>query len=399
MAPITDRDPPIKVLRRYRRVDPVRLEQVDSLQAPMAGLANRLVAHNLTPPIRRGSSMTGRLTRAMLGTTAAAALVAGIGAAPAAAADSGTARGTAFYPNPVQQLGDQSLTDQKDADYPALAAAYRQVTLAHLDGSGTLTGRYVRVKSETGAPALAVNGAFPAWHRDADQFEQVMGYYWVDTAQSYLQSLGFGGTLRPVNQRQIELRINQYGGDNSFFRGDKANITLGKGGVDDAEDAEVTVHEYGHSVQDSQVPGFGTNLESGSIGEGFSDYLAVAVTSWATGVPTRTPEACVADWDSVSYTRTVPHCLRRLDGTKVYPTDVRNEVHADGEIWSRALWDVRTALGDKKATTLIVEAQFDFAPDTSFRAAALATVASAAKLYGADAAAATRAAFTARGIL
>jgi hypothetical protein len=50
----------------------------------------------------------------------------------------------------------------------------------------------------------------------------------------------------------------RYGGDNSFFRDDKANITLGKGGVDDAEDAEVIVHEYGHSVQDSQVPGFGT---------------------------------------------------------------------------------------------------------------------------------------------
>ena len=129
-----------------------------------------------------------------------------------------------------------------------------------------------------------------------------MGYYWVTTAQSYLQHLGFGSTLRPVNQRQIELRIDQFGGDNSFFRDDKANITLGKGGVDDAEDAEVIVHEYGHSVQDGQVPGFGTNLESGAIGEAFGDYLAVAVTSWAAGAPTLTPEACVADWDSVSYT-------------------------------------------------------------------------------------------------
>jgi hypothetical protein len=343
--------------------------------------------------------MTGRLTRAMLGTSAVAALVAGVCAAPAAAAGAGTAGGTVFYPNPVQQLGDQSLTDQKDSDYAALAPAYRRVTLSRLDGSGTLTGRYVAVKSETGTPARTVDGAFPAWHRDVDQFEQVMGYYWVDTAQAYLQSLGFGGALRPVNQRQIELRIDQYGGDNSFFRDDKANITLGKGGVDDAEDAEVIVHEYGHSVQDSQSPGFGTTLESGSIGEGFSDYLAVAVTSWATGTPTRTPEACVADWDSVSYTRTVPHCLRRLDGTKVYPADVRGEVHADGEIWSRALWDIRTALGDKTATTLIIEAQFDFAPDTSFRDAALATVAAAARLYGRQAANATRAAFTARGIL
>jgi hypothetical protein len=343
--------------------------------------------------------------RSLSAVTAAAVtlgvVIAGTAGSASAAADpyAGTAGGTVFYPNPVQQLGLQDLTDAKDADLPVFAPAYRRVTLTDLDGSGTLTGRYVVVKSETGKAATVVDGSFPNWHRDVDQFEQVMGYYWVTTAQHYLQHLGFGSALRPVNQRQIELRINQFGGDNSFFREDKANITLGKGGVDDAEDAEVIVHEYGHSVQDGQVPGFGTNLESGSIGEAFSDYLAVVVTSWATGVPTRTPEACVADWDSVSYTTSTPHCLRRLDGTKHYPEDLRGEVHRDGEIWSRALWDIRGALGDTTATTLIVEAQFAFAPDTSFRAAAEQTVAAAQRLYGNKAAQATRAAFEARGIL
>ncbi|MEW9532921.1 M4 family metallopeptidase [Microbispora sp. NPDC049125] len=322
-------------------------------------------------------------------------------AAPAAAAPdpyTHSATGVAFTPNPVTQLGRQDLTDAKDADLPVFAPAYKTVTLTDLDGSGTLTGRYVRVKSSTGKAAQAAGGAFPAYHRDVDQFEQVMGYYWVTRAQRYLQSLGFGGTLRPVNQRQIELRIDQYGGDNSFFRDDKANITLGKGGVDDGEDAEVIVHEYGHSVQDGQVPGFGTTLESGSIGEAFGDYLAVAVTNWATGRPALTDEACVADWDSVTYTA-APHCLRRLDGTKHYPEDVVGEVHADGEIWSRALWDIRMALGDAKATTLIVEAQFDFAKDTTFKAAAQATVAAARKLYGATAAGAVTKAFTDRGLL
>lgn len=315
-----------------------------------------------------------------------------------AAAFTGTATATVFAPNPVQQLGLQNLTEAKDADLPEFAPAYTKVTLTDLDGSGTLTGRYVRVKSGTGAAAKSTGGAFPAYHRDVDQFEQVMGYHWVTTAQRYIQSLGFGSTLRPVNQRQIELRINQYGSDNSFFREDKANITLGKGGVDDGEDAEVIVHEYGHSVQDGQVPGFGTTLESGSIGEAFGDYLAVAVSSWATGVPTRTDEACVADWDSVSYSP-APHCLRRLDGDKHYPQDVVGEVHADGEIWSRALWDIRSALGDRKASTLIIEAQFAFAPDTTFKAAAEATVAAAQRLYGTAAATAVTRAFADRGIL
>jgi hypothetical protein len=347
--------------------------------------------------------MSARL-RITLSLASAAALLAVGGALPASASAAtdpfgGRAGGTVFDPNPVQQLGIQTLTDNKDADYAALAPAYRRVVLTDLDASGTLTGRYVRVKSATGAAAQTVGGDFPDWHRDVDQFEQVMGYYWVTTAQHYLQSLGFGSSLRGVNQRQIELRINQFGGDNSFFREDKANITLGKGGVDDAEDAEVIIHEYGHSVQDGQVTGFGTNLESGSIGEGFSDYLAVVVTSWASGRPTLTPEACIADWDAISYTRNEPHCLRRLDGTKHYPENVVGEVHRDGEIWSAALYDIRGALGDRTATTLIVDAQFDFAVDTSFRDAALDTVAAAQRLYGTATAKTVRAVFTARGFL
>src|SRR6185369_15961153 len=103
---------------------------------------------------------------------------------------------------------------------------------------------------------------------------------------------------------QQQVRINQFGGDNSFYRNGtkKLTITFGKGGVDDAEDAEVVVHEYGHSVQDDQVPGFGSSEEAGSIGEAFGDYLAVSVGLWAAaqnGWAVQTPPACVADWDSV----------------------------------------------------------------------------------------------------
>ncbi|MCW2867127.1 MAG: Bacillolysin [Marmoricola sp.] len=348
-----------------------------------------------------------RRTRTLRAAAAVAALAtastgAALAVSPAQAAKSpgaSSATGTVFYPNPVQSTGDESLSDDDDADTPAFAPAYRQVTLTGLDGSGYLTGPYVTVKSSTGPAAQAVGGAFPAYHRDDDRFEQVMGYYWVDRAQAYLQSLGFGSTYPGVDQRQIELRINQSGHDNSFFRQDQANITLGKGGVDDGEDAEVVVHEYGHSVQDSQVPGFGTSPEAGAMGEGFGDYLAVAVTSWQAGAPTLAPEACVADWDSTSYTAGPTHCLRRLDGTKHYPEDVVGEVHADGEIWSRALWDVRKALGDTRATTTIVDAQFDLAADTTFRTAAQTTVATAQRLYGRSAAAAVTAAFQARGIL
>jgi Fungalysin metallopeptidase (M36) len=316
--------------------------------------------------------------------------------APGASAAS-TAPGQVFAPNPVADLGIQTLTDQKDADYfsadPALRKAYHRVTLTNLDGSGTLTGDYAKVLSSTGK---AATGTSFVYTRDQDQFEQVMGYYWITRAQLYIQSLGFGSTLPAVNKRQQLVRIDQFGGDNSFYREGtgKLTITLGKGGVDDGEDAEVAVHEYGHSVQDNQVPGFGSTPDAGAIGEAFGDYLAVTVS--AHEAPTA-DEACVADWDSTSYTSTVPHCLRRVDGNKHYPEDLEGEVHADGEIWSRALWDIRNALGPKLADTIIIRAQFDFTPGISMPGAAAATITTAG-LYGSAAKRAVTAAFAARGL-
>jgi hypothetical protein len=310
-----------------------------------------------------------------------------------------TAPAQVFAPNPVADLGIQTLTDQKDADYfsadPALARAYHRVTLTDLDGSGTLTGAYAKVISETGKAAADTGSGF-VYTRDQDQFEQTMGYYWITQAQRYIQSLGFGSTLPAVNKRQQLLRINQFGGDNSFYREGtgKLTITFGKGGVDDAEDAEVIVHEYGHSVQDNQVPGFGSTPEAGAIGEAFGDYLAVTVSEHF--APTA-DEPCVADWDSTSYTSTVPHCLRRVDGNKHYPEDLVGEVHADGEIWSRALWDIHKALGARLADTIIIDAQFGFTPDISMRAAAATTIDTAGR-YGASAKRAVQAAFAARGL-
>ena len=77
----------------------------------------------------------------------------------------------------------------------------------------------------------------------------------------------------------------------------------------------------------------------------------------------------------------MPHCLRRVD-TDLTVADRIGEVHFDGQIWSRALWDIRNALGPALADKIIIDAQFDFAPDTSFQDAALATVAAAQRFDG-----------------
>ena len=342
--------------------------------------------------------MHGRSSRLALVTVIALALpviapFAAVAKQPTACT-SGT--GMVFNPSPVVTSGDTTLTDQKDADYAALNDERASVPLVDLDGSGFLRGRWAIVFGETGNPAYSTDCTFNYTRHD-DRFEQVMAYYWVTKSQLYTQSLGFTGVSGwpLINGDQQRVRINQWGVDNSFATDHpKDEMRFGKGGVDDAEDAEVILHELGHQIHFSASSTFFDTNEAGAISEGFGDYWAATVTEWASG-PQSDP-ACIADWDSVSYTAGPVHCLRRLDTNRFYPDDLNGAVHHDGTIWSHALWNLRTAIGAAHADTSVLQAQLGWT-GTTMPALATLIVAQAQSRYGQGAAAC--AAFAERHIL
>ncbi|MGH3507342.1 MAG: M36 family metallopeptidase [Nocardioidaceae bacterium] len=310
-----------------------------------------------------------------------------------------TGRGRVFDPNPVVARQNQTLLDRRDRSTVALERAYRIVNLPRLRESRGLAGRWVRIMDDHRAVSATDRYVYS---RTNDRFEQVMAYFAVDRAQAYLQGLGF----RDVNAESQAVVTDRYPDDNSFYNEGRDVIQLGSGGVDDAEDVEIIWHEYAHAIQDDQVPGFGARPQSGAIGEGFGDYFAVTMSAPTTRDTVRTPLACVADWDSVSYDRTAPHCLRRVDGRLTYD-DRTFDIHHDGRIWSRALWDISRTLEPTKpgqtaramANRLIIEAQFWMQPRITMPAAARITVRTARDLDGASAATTVRSAFAARGIL
>jgi zinc metalloprotease ZmpB len=318
----------------------------------------------------------------------------------AAGADPTVGTAKVFVPNPVQSTGDESLTDQKDSDAAVPASAYYAVKLTNLDGSGYLRGDWANVASETGKPAYSASNTFH-YTRNQDEFEQVMAYFWITESQKYIQSLGFGSRYPAVNKESQDVRINQWGQDNSFeTTHPKDELRFGKGGVDDAEDAEVILHEYGHAIHEGSGFVFASE-EAGAISEGFGDYWAVDfadVMAQRLGVPERAPLACVMDWDATSYTSKVPHCLRRVDENLHYPADLDGEVHDDGRIWSRALWDINRSIGNVKADTVILKGQINF-PGTTMTDLAARIVATAESVYGNAVESKVRSAFEARGIL
>jgi Zn-dependent metalloprotease len=303
--------------------------------------------------------------------------------------------GTVFEgSNPVTNLQDITLTDQNNTNYAKLQKAYKKVKLTRLNGDGTLRGQYAYDNSPTAVLTHSPSNVFD-YDRSNVNFEQVMAYHAITSSQEYIQSLG----LTNINNEPQDYSTYGLAADNSHFDYNLDMLIYGTGGVDDAEDREIIWHEYGHAIQFAQIPGWGPGAEPRAIGEGFGDYWAYTMSIPISRATALTPLACIADWDSTSYSKTTPPCIRRVDGNKHYPVDMRWQEHADGEMWSRALFDLHGALGRNLANKIVLEAQFAFTPDITFKIAAQKTVATAKALGGATAEAAATKAFTDRGFL
>jgi len=350
-------------------------------------------------PARRTTRLGFALLLAATAALGPASLGPGLLLARQSAGHCAAPTGKVFWENPVASSGDTTLRDRKDANYPALNSERVSVPLRFLDDSGFLHGRYAYVVSQTGDPAFETDCTYN-YKRHDDRFEQVMAYYWVTESQIYLRSLGFDGhTFPEVNADAQRIRLNQLGYDNSFATTHpRDELRFGKGGVDDAEDGDVILHELGHQIHFSQSATFFSSDEAGAISEGFGDYWAYTVTQAVVG--SQFDPACIAKWDATSYDDPSDGsiCLRRLDEDLTYPDDLSGEVHNDGEIWSHALYDLHHAIGRVHADTAILLAQFDWT-GTTMPALALRIVSAVDERYGSAEADAARAAFEARGIL
>jgi hypothetical protein len=207
------------------------------------------------------------------------------------------------------------------------------------------------------------NGKF-LFKRGQAGFNEVMVYFHIDRVQRYIQELGFNNVLNKPIKVNVNGPIND---DNSSYSPGTKALTFGRGGVDDAEDADIILHEYGHAIQDDQVPGFGESAQAGAMGEGFGDYLAA---SFFADVKPAKLKPCIGTWDAVAYSGDDPPSLRRLDSNKKFPKDLKGEVHDDGEIWSACLWELRGQLGRQTADKLILAHHFQISRSAGFEDAA-----------------------------
>jgi hypothetical protein len=311
-------------------------------------------------------------------------------------------QGTAklYNPNPVvEHRGAKGLRkDHHNRDTPLLRKLRRRVTLPNInDGQDCLRGRWVHAeRGKKGRETCKRSLNWKKVTRSDSRFEALMVYFHINRSQAYIQSLGFSDSNASPNGIDDGAQTavaDAFKPDNSFYSPATGVIKYGSGGVDDAEDADVILHEYGHALQDSESPAFGhsSGFQPGALAEGSSDYWAAAMSSLVRH-SSNEDDVCIFDWDATTYGRLFPRvppersgrrCGRRADVGRKLQKAERNacgtDVHCVGQVWSTALWNLRKdfvrqdpAAGGARMDQLYLAAQFLYTASERFQGAAKA---------------------------
>lgn len=299
-----------------------------------------------------------------------------------------------FTPNPVvwnngySGIGTTRSADHNDHDTAKLTSLRQHVDLFDLkSGQHCLVGTFVEARVGKGKGKSVCKSSLN-WNsvtRSNDKFEALEAYSQIDQVASYYKGgLGFTGTAN-VHPKRQKIIADNFPDDNSFYSPSDRKIRYGTGGVDDAEDGDVVVHEYGHSIQDAQDPGFGSNDKAGALGEGFGDYQSALNTALTPNLSPLTvnQETCIFDWDGTAGyggpgVKPCGRLATGTDGTNTYTQALstcnlgggHEEVHCLGEVWAHGLIDLLNSVpfisGNPPIATDVLASQFGYADNETF---------------------------------
>jgi hypothetical protein len=263
--------------------------------------------------------------------------------------------GLVFRPDPLStaqvNYGATGYSDGNDASTAQLFAqeyidTLRDITLQ--SGTYRLQGPYCRIadfESPTAAPVTATNPDSFRYNRAASGFEDVNVYFHISTSQAWIHTLGF------TNIQNVSMQADPHGlngDDNSHFIPSSNRIAFGEGGVDDAEDADVIWHEYGHAIQSGTVSGWGGGDE-GAMGEGFGDYWASSYSHTITTFHDR----WVYNWDGHN-----PFWTGRVTNANFHYPENNGEVHDAGQIWAQPCYEVMLDIGRTAMDQMVLQHHF-----------------------------------------
>ncbi|MFM7022436.1 MAG: T9SS type A sorting domain-containing protein [Flavobacteriales bacterium] len=209
-------------------------------------------------------------------------------------------------------------------------------------------------------PAFSTIDSFN-FNRSENGFEDVNSFYHISTYRNHVKSLGFHNLV------DFALSIDPHahsGGDNSSFNEFSSPVSLlfGDGGVDDAEDADVVVHEFGHAISAAAAPFSNNGWERKAVDEGFGDYIAASYSRSASSYHWEE----IFNWDGHNEFWEG----RTAVTDRHYPEDITSNKWRDGEMWSATLMQIQDDLGVNITDSIVYQALYGQTSNTNMRDAA-----------------------------
>ena len=273
-----------------------------------------------------------------------------------------------FLPDPLTTAGvtyGAPYIDNNDNDVAELNSErqLKNTITTYSAGVFTLSNSFIQITehSSPNIPPVSSSSPFFYYTRSESGFEDINVFYHITSFQQYIQSLGFNNLVN----YQIHADTHGFNDqDNSNFNPsyNPPRLTFGEGGVDDAEDADVIIHEYGHAISHSAAPGTNSGFERQSLDEANGDYLAASYSRYLNPYKWEN----VFSWDG--HNEFWPG--RSVVSSKHYPEDIVGNIYEDAEIWSSTLMQIWTDLGREETDKILLESMYSYAKNISIADAA-----------------------------
>jgi subtilisin-like proprotein convertase family protein/Zn-dependent metalloprotease len=302
--------------------------------------------------------------------------------------------GLVFDPDPRTTLRLDTLQDGSAAS--AFTDAYFTRDLLDITYNGSvysLTGPWVNIvdwDAPTAAPSTTTDGNWDR-ARGNNSFNDAMTYFHLDQNQRYMQSLGFTGAMGIQDGSIVADTHGVNGADNSYYVPASNRLSFGHGCVDDNEDADVIIHEYGHAINhDINSSWYGG--DTGAMGEGWGDYWGGSYSYSTPNGPLYRPD-WIYSWDGHGagnlcwYGR----ILNATGAQYVHSTTYGAHVTIPGgyqsdELWSTPLYQTLRTLVETHGQTresvdrILLESQFGLGSGLKMRDMANIIIATAGDL-------------------
>ncbi|MFT5157736.1 MAG: hypothetical protein ACI83I_002298 [Bacteroidia bacterium] len=260
-----------------------------------------------------------------------------------------------FMPNPIETSNSEYgtwLSDNNDQESSNFHTEYFSAKLGLKKAFGKFNlDDSLLFYSDVSAPNLSYfptqNTSF-IFNRSETGFELTNSYFHL---KAYSNSLIKAGYRSLLDTLVIDPHAMN-GEDQSAFNAhiEPHTIEFGTGGVDDAEDGQVVIHEFVHSLSQNAAPFTYTGSDRKAMEEGFADYLCMAYSRELTGLSSTNIFSWDGHnefWDGFD-----------LQSNKNYQFDRTGNPNTDREIWSGTLNNIAEIIGFDILKTLLYEQLF-----------------------------------------